>query len=102
MASSSRNKGKAIVQGSPCQRHEGASSEPEPRKVTSLQEYVPLKIIFSSGNVAITLHKVLSRNFQFTNGVYTELPPSIRIILDNLQRALPKATIAFFKKPSEH
>ena len=102
MASSSRNKGKAPIQGFPYQRHEGASSRTEPREATSLQEEVPFKIIFSSGNVAITLQEVLSRNFQFTNGVYTELPPSIRIILDNLQRALPKATIAFFKKPSEH
>ena len=38
--------------------HEGASSGSEPRKATSLQESVPAKIIFFSGNVAITLEEV--------------------------------------------
>ena len=64
--------------------HEGASSGSEPRKATSLRECVPAKIIFSSGNVAITLEEVLSRTLYFTNGVYTDLSPSIKIIPDNL------------------
>ena len=98
MASSSRNKGKAPIQGFPYQRHEGASSGTEPREATSLQEEVPFKIIFSSGNVAITLQEVLSRNFQFTNGVYTDLPPSIKIILDNLQRAFTQSNNRLFQK----
>ena len=98
MASSSRNKGKSSIQSFPYQKHEGASSGPEPRKATSLQEYIPLKIIFSNGNMAITLHEVLSRNFQFTNGVYTELPPSIKIILDNLQRAFTQNNNCLFQK----
>ena len=98
MASSSRNKGKAPVQGSPSQKHEGASSGLEPREVTSLLEHVPLQITFSGGNLAITLHEVLSRNFQFTNGVYTRLPPSIKIFLDNLQRAFTQSNNRLFQK----
>ena len=84
MASSSRNKGKAPIKGYPYEMHEGTSSGTESRKATSLQDFVPAKITFSSGNVAITIQEVLSRTFQFTYGVYTDLPPSIKIILDNL------------------
>ena len=84
ISSSRRNKGKAPMQGFPHKMHECASSGSEPRKATSLQDLTPTKIIFSSGNVAITLQEVLSRTLQFTNGVYTDLPPSIKIILDNL------------------
>ena len=98
MASSSRNKGKAPVQGSPSQKHEGASSGSEPREVTSFQEHVPLNITFSGGNMAITLHEVLSRNFQFANGVYTGLPPSIKIVLDNLQRAFTQNNTRLFQR----
>ena len=98
MASSSRNKGKAPVQGSPSQKHEGASSRSEPRVVTSLLEHVPLQITFSGSNMAITLHEVLSRNFQFANGVYTGLPPSIKIVLDNLQRAFTQSNNRLFQK----
>ena len=42
MASSSRNKGKASIQGFPYQRHEGTSFGPKRREATSLQETVPL------------------------------------------------------------
>ena len=48
--------------------------------------------------MAITLQEVLSRNFQFTNGVYTELPPSIKIILDNLQRAFTQSNHYLFQR----
>ena len=48
--------------------------------------------------MAITLQEVLSRNFQFTNGVYTELPPSIKMILDNLQRAFTQSNNHLFQK----
>ena len=46
MASSSRKKGKAPMQGFPQKKHEGASSGSEPRKATSLHNSVPEKIIF--------------------------------------------------------
>ena len=97
MASSSRNKGKVPVQGS-SQRHEGTSAGTEPREVTSLLEHVPLQITFSGGNMNITLHEVLSRNYQFTNGVYTGLPPSIKIVLDNLQRAFTQNNNRLFQR----
>ena len=71
--------------------HEGASSGSEPRKATSLQEFALAKITYSNGTMAITLQEVLSRTLQFSNGVYTDLPPSIKILLDNLQSAYTKS-----------
>ena len=94
---SSKNKGKAPIQGysqeeRPTMRqsfkmHEGASSGSKPRKATSLQSFAPTKVTYSNGTKAITLQEVLSRTLQFSNGVYTNLPPSIKILLDNLYRA---------------
>ena len=78
--------------------HEGASSGSKPRKATSLQDPVPSKMIFSNGNVAITLEEVLSRTLHFTNGVYTDLPPSIKIILDNLQRVFTQSNHHLFQR----
>ena len=98
MAFSRRNKGKAPIQGYPHRMHEGASSGSEPRKATSLQDFAPTKITFSSGNMAITLQEVLSRNVQFNNGVYTDLPPSIKFILDNLQRAFTQNNHNLFQR----
>ena len=37
--------------------------------------------------MAITLKKVRKRTLQFSGGIYTELPPSTKFFLDNLQRA---------------
>ena len=48
--------------------------------------------------MAITLQELLSRNFQFINGVYTELPLSIKIILDNLQTAFTQSNHCLFWK----
>ena len=48
--------------------------------------------------MAITLQELLSRNFQFTNGVYTKLPLSIKIVLDNLQRAFTQSNHRLFQK----
>ena len=42
---------------------------------------------YSSGNIIIALQEVLARNLQFHNDTYSELPASIKIILDNLQSA---------------
>ena len=98
MASSRRNKGKAPSQGYPYKMHEGASSGSEPRKATSLQDFVPAKMTFSSGNMAITFQEVLSRTLQFNNGVYTDLPPSINFILDNLQRAFTQNNHNLFQR----
>ena len=61
--------------------HEGTSSGSEPRRATSLQS-----LTYSNGIKAITLQKVVSSNV-----VYSDLPPSIKILLDNLQRAYTKS-----------
>ena len=97
-SSSRRDKGKAPIGGFPQKMHEGTSSGSEPRKATSLQNSVLAKITFSSGYMAITLQKVLSKALQFTNGVYTNLPPSIKIILDNPQRAFTQNNYNLFKR----
>ena len=68
--------------------HEGASSGSEPRKATSLQS-----LTYSNGTKAITLQKVVS-----SNGVYSDLPPSIKILLDNLQRAYTKSNQNLFQR----
>ena len=48
--------------------------------------------------MAIILQEVLSRNLQFNHGVYTDLPPSIKILLDNLQRAYTKSNRDLFQR----
>ena len=65
--------------------HEDASSGIKPSGSTSLQGYVPTEMTYSSGDMIIALQEVLSRSLQFHNGVYSELPDSIKYILDNLQ-----------------
>ena len=77
-SSNSKNKGKM---------HEGASSGKEPRKATSLQTMYPETVTYSSGFMAITLEKVKNKALRFSRGIYKDLPPSTRFILDNLQRA---------------
>ena len=92
-----RNKGKAPAQGYSQDKrlpagqffvmHEGASSRGNPRGSISLQEFVPAKVTHSSGDMVAVLQEVLSRHLQFHNGIYSELPDSIKFILDNLQAA---------------
>ena len=105
----SKNKGKAPIQGysqeerlptmgQSFKMHEGASSGLEPRKATSLQEFIPAKLTYSNGIMAITLQEVLSKNLQFNHGVYTDLLPSIKILLDNLQRAFTKSHRDLFQR----
>ena len=67
--------------------HEGASFGKEPRKATSLQTMYPETVTYSSGFMAITLEKVKNKALRFSRGIYKDLPPSTRFILDNLQRA---------------
>ena len=97
-----RNKGKTPMQGYPQEErlptmgqsfkmHEGTSSGSEPRKATSLQSFAPAKITYSNETKAITLQEVVSRTLQYSNGVYPNLPPSIKILLDNLHRAYHKS-----------
>ena len=86
-SSNSKNKGKAPIQGFPHKMHEGASSGKEPRKATSLQTMYPETVTYSSGSMAITLEKVRKKALQFSGGIYTELLPTTKFILDNLQRA---------------
>ena len=63
---SSKNKGKAPIQGYSQEKrlpsmgqyfkmHEGASSGVEPRKATSLQEFVPTMVTYSSADTVVTL-----------------------------------------------
>ena len=110
MASSAkrRDKGKAPVQGSsqdkrlPAGRsfvkHEGASSGVKPSRSTSLQEFLPAEVTYSSGDMVIALQEVLSRNLQFHNGTYSELPNSIKFILDNLQATYIRDHRKLFQK----
>ena len=42
---------------------------------------------YSNGDIIIALQEVLAKNLQFYNGTYSELPASIKLILDNLQSA---------------
>ena len=65
--------------------HEGASSGVKSSRSTSLQEFVPAEVTYSNGDILIALQEVLSRNLQFHNGIYSELPDSIKFNLDNLQ-----------------
>ena len=92
-----KNKGKVPAQGYPQDKrlpagqpfvmHEGASSGKKPSRSTSLQEFVPTEVTYSNGDMVVDLQEVLSRILQFHNGVYSELPNSIKFILDNLQVA---------------
>ena len=92
-----RDKGKALAHGSskdkrlPAGRsfvmREGASSGVNPSSSTSLLEFVLAEVTYFSGDMVIALQEVLSRNLQFHNGTYSELPNSIKFILDNLQVA---------------
>ena len=47
-------------------------------------------VTYSNGDIIIALQEVLAKNLQFHNGTYSELPASIKLILDNLQSAFLK------------
>ena len=103
-----RNKGKAPTQGYSQDkrlpagqhyvRHEGASFGVKPCRSTSLQEFVPTKVTYSSGDMVVALQEVLSKTLQFHNGVYSELPNSIKFILDNLHVAFTLKHHTLFQK----
>ena len=102
-SNSKRNKGKAPIQGFLQKMHEGASSGKEPRKATSLQTMYPEAVTYSSGYMAITLQKVFlqevkNKALQFSKGVYKDLPPSTKFILDNLQRAFTQYHYSLFQR----
>ena len=48
--------------------------------------------------MAITLERVRKRTLQFSGGIYTELPPSTKFILDNLQRAFIQKHQSLFQR----
>ena len=103
-----KNKGKAPVQdysqnkrlpaGQPFKMHEGASSGVKPSGSTSLQGDVLAEVTYSNGDMIIALQEVLSGNLQFHNGIYSELPDSIKLILDNLQFAFTRNHHDVFQK----
>ena len=103
-----RNKGKAPAQGYSQDKrlptgqyfvmHEGASSGVKPSRSTSLQEFVPAEVTYSSGDMVIPLQEVLSKNLPFHNGTYSKLPDSIKFILDNLQVAFTRNHLNLFQK----
>ena len=103
-----KNKGKALAQGyfqdkrllagQSFVRHEGVSSRRNPRGSISLQEFVPAKVTHSSGDMVAVLQEVLSKTLQFNDGVYEDLPHSIKFILDNLQAAFTIKHQALFQK----
>ena len=78
--------------------HEGVSSKRNQRGSSSLQDYVLAEVTYSNGDMTIVLQEVLSKNLQFNHGVYTDLPPSIKILLDNLQRAYTKSHRDLFQR----
>ena len=88
-------KGKAPVQdysqpkrlpvGRPFKMHEGASFGVKSSEAISFQRDVPAELTYSNGDIVIALQEVLAKNLQFHNGTYSELPASIKLILDNLQ-----------------
>ena len=110
MASSAdwRDKGKALAQGCsqdirlPAGRsfvmQEDTSLGVKPNRSTSLLEFVPEEVTYSSGDMVIALQEVLSRKLQFHNGTYSELPDSIKFILDNLQAAFTRDHRKLFQK----
>ena len=114
MASSAkrRDKGKALAQGSSQDKkllagrsfvkHEGASYGVKPSRSTSLQEFVPTEVTYSSGDMLIALQEILSRNLQFHNGTNLELPYSIKFILITFKLLIPETTANFSRKPFEH
>ena len=103
-----KNKGKAPAQGYPQDKrlpagqpfvmHEGVSSRVKPSRSTSLQEFVSAEVTYSSDDMVVALQEVLSRTLQFHNGVYSELPNSVKFILDNLQAAFVQKHKNLFKK----
>ena len=103
-----RNKGKAPAQaysqnkripvGQPFVMYEGASSGVKPSGSTSLQEFVPVEVAYSSGNMVVVLQEVLSRNSQFHNRIHSALLDSIKFILDNLQAAYTNNHNKLFRK----
>ena len=103
-----KNKGKAPTQGfsqdkrlparQPFVMHEGTSSGAKPNRSTSLQEFVPAEVTYSNGDMVIALQEVLSKSLQFHNGTYSELPDSIKFILDNLQATFTINHRNLFKK----
>ena len=103
-----RNKGKAPTQGYSQDkrlpagqhyvRHEGASFGVKPCRSTCLQEFVPANVTYSNGDMVVALQEVLSKTLQFHNGVYSELPNSIKFILDNLHVAFTLKHHTLFKK----
>ena len=78
--------------------HEGTSSEVKPSRATSLQRDVPAKVTYSNGDIIIAVQEVLTQNLQYHNGIYSELPDSIKLILDNLQFAFTKNHRDVFQK----
>ena len=62
-----RDKGKTLAQGSSQEKrlpagrsfvkHEGASSRVKPSRSTSLQEFVPAEVTYSSGDMVIALQE---------------------------------------------
>ena len=78
--------------------HEGASSGVKSSRSTSLQEFIPAEVTYSNGDIFIALQEVLTRNLQFHNETYSELPDSIKFILDNLQFAFTRNHHNIFQK----
>ena len=73
---------------------QGSSS----RRATSLQGFIPATITYSNSTLAITLQEVLKRTLQYCNRVYPYLPPSIKVLLDNLHKAYTKSNQNLFQR----
>ncbi|KAL0007411.1 hypothetical protein SO802_008913, partial [Lithocarpus litseifolius] len=103
-----KNKGKALAQGYPQDKrlpagqpfvmHEGVSSGTKPSRSTSFQEFALAEVAYSSGDMVIALQEVLSKTLQFYNGVYSEPPAPVKLLLDNFQAAFTLNHRKLFKK----
>ncbi|KAK9998970.1 hypothetical protein SO802_018573 [Lithocarpus litseifolius] len=78
--------------------HEGISSGVKPSGSTSLQEFAPAEVAYSSGDMVTALQEVWSKTLQFHNGAYSELPAPVKLLLDNLQAAFTLNHRKLFKK----
>ncbi|KAL0000987.1 hypothetical protein SO802_014768 [Lithocarpus litseifolius] len=107
-SASRKNEGKAPAQdypqdkripaGQPFVMHEGASSRRNPSRSTSLPEFAPAEVAYSSGDMVIALHEVLSKTLQFHNGAFSELPTLVKVLLDNLHATFTINHQKLFKK----
>nr|POE81460.1 hypothetical protein CFP56_05957 [Quercus suber] len=64
----------------------------------SLQDTLQAEAMYSCGENSVTLQKVLRIDLMFQDGEFTDLPPHIKLLLDNLQAAFTLKQKPLFQK----